>query len=148
MKRYTSALAPVLRARQAREGTARSALQRANHASAAAERVAAQAFAHYKEVTSAPNPSFLVAQEQGELSALAVKESRDALFAKQGEAQKALEDYVDAAKAVSAVERLEERRREEHALAAQREEAALVDEVVAARYARMRRSERKREPSE
>jgi hypothetical protein len=147
VKRYTSTLGPVLRARQAQEGMARSALQKANHAAAAAERASAATFAHYREVAAAPNPSFLAAREQGELAALAVKGSRDAVSAKKADARNALEDYVDAAKAVSAAERLEERRREEHALAALREETALVDEVVTARYARARRAVKKGDPS-
>ena len=142
MKRYVSTLAPVLRVRQAQEGLARANLQKANAAAAAARATEGQAWSHYKEVSSSSGPSLQVHHQLAGFAAEAVGDAAREVETKKAEAAEATATYLDAAKAVSAVERLEEHRREEHALGVLREEAALVDEFVTARYARGAQSKR------
>jgi flagellar export protein FliJ len=143
MKRYVSTLAPVLRVRQAQEGLARANLQKANAATATARAIEGQAWSHYKEVSSSPcGPSFQVHHQLAGFAAEAVADAAREVETRKAEAAEATASYLDAAKAVSAVERLEERRREEHALGVLREEAALVDELVTARYTRGAQSKR------
>ena len=142
MKRYVSTLAPVLRVRQAQEGLARANLQKANAAATAARATEGQAWSHYKEVSSSSGPSLQVHHQLAGFAAEAVGDAAREVETKKAEAAEATATYLDAAKAVSAVERLEEHRREEHALGVLREEAALVDEFVTARYARGAQSKR------
>lgn len=143
MKRYVPTLAPVLRVRQAQEGLARANLQKANAAAATARAIEGQAWSHYNEVSSSCGPSIQVHHQLAGFAAEAVADAAREVDTRKAEAAEATASYLDAAKAVSAVERLEERRREEHALGVLREEAALVDELVTARYTRGAQSKRR-----
>lgn len=145
MKRYTSTLESVLRVRKVQEDAARAELQKASSATAAARAAEAKAWAHYQELSASDDLSLLVQRQLGGFAAEAVADAGKEVEAKKADTASATEAYLDAAKAVSAVERLEERRREEHTLDLLREEAALVDEFVTTRYARQQQSRRKQD---
>ncbi|MGH9106145.1 MAG: hypothetical protein ACRDZX_09960 [Acidimicrobiales bacterium] len=136
MKRYQFELAPVLRARRLQEGLARSELQKANLAAAAAERAEHQSLAHYDQLTGSEDAEWPWQRERSVLAAQAVVQARRSLAATTAAVGAALDGYLAAAKAVSVLEHLDERRREEHALAASHEQATLVDELVTSRHAR------------
>lgn len=139
MKRYQFGLATVLRARRAQEGIAKSKLQKANLAAAAAEMAAQRSLTHYEQVNAMDAPDVLAHRDRAVLAARAVLETRQSLSASKAAVGAAVEEYLAAAQAVSLLERLDDRRREEHGLLAQREEAALSDELAASRHARARR---------
>jgi flagellar export protein FliJ len=64
-----------------------------------------------------------------ELARIAHRESLDVVDDRRA-------DWAATQRRVAALERLEERRREEHALHARRDEDRLVDDIVVARYGR------------
>lgn len=143
MKRYHFNLETVLRARRAQESVARADLQRANLAAAAAEVAAKKSQDHYGEVVASTGAPFMQHRERSELAAKALLGAEESVAATRAVLEKALHDYVAAARAVTVLEHLDERRREEHALAAQHAEAALSDELAAARHSRDRAQAKK-----
>jgi flagellar protein FliJ len=145
MKRYEPTLGAVMRVRRVQENMAKAELQKANVAAAAAEMASAQAFAHYEEMRSADGPTFLAQRERAELAAEAATAARDSLASARATAVAAKDHYLAATRAVSVLERLDERRREEHAAEAQREEADLVDELVTSRHVRRQQQLLKKE---
>jgi hypothetical protein len=136
VKRYEFSLETVLRARRAQESVARADLLRANVNAAAAEVAEDRRRLHYEDVIATEGPSFMVLRERSELAAGALIESRGALAEARGAVSTALEGYVQAARSVSVLEKLDERQSIEHAAAVLREEARLVDELVTNRYSR------------
>lgn len=146
MKRYAPALGAVLRVRQAQESMARAALQQANTAAHSAELATEKAYAHYEEVSSAAGP-LLAQHEMAGLAAKAVADARREAAEKKAETARATGSYLDASKALSAVLHVEERRREEHALAEQQEEQSLSDELALSRYGRRKNHWRKQGPA-
>ncbi len=143
MKRYRFNLEGVLRARRAQEGVARTAFALATSAARAAEAVARESLAHYEAVTSAPGEDLLAKQELGTLAARSLVEARASSEQAKGAAEDALSEYLVARQAVAMLERLDSGRRAEHALAVQREEALLADEMTANRTRRKRMAGRK-----
>jgi hypothetical protein len=146
MKRYAFNLGTVLRARQAQENVARASLRKAHLAAAAAELAANTSFAHYQELLSPTSEEFMPHRQRAELAAEAVVEARESLAGAKDAVTAAMTAYLAAARAVSALERLDLRQREQHTLAAQHEEAALVDELVTSRHARLQAQTRHEAP--
>jgi hypothetical protein len=138
MKRYQFSHETVLRARRAQESVARADLQRANLAARAAELSTKNSRDHYEEVVASIGTPFLVHQERSELAAKALLASEGSATEAKAVVEKALHDYVAAAQAVSVLEHLDERRREEHAIALAHEEATANDELSVARHNRAR----------
>jgi flagellar biosynthesis chaperone FliJ len=134
--KYNFALETVLRARRAQESVARADLLRANLASAAAEMAQGASVDHYEEVIRANGLTFFVHRQVSELAARSVIEARGALTEAQAGVEAALESYLVAARSVSVLEHLDERRRQEHAAAVAREDANLVDDLVTSRHVR------------
>lgn len=138
MKRYQFTLATVLRARQAQEQLARASLMLAHQAAHRAAEAVAESRAHYESAAVPTGGGFMAQRELWELAGQAVVQAQQAEAEAQATVASAMTGYLDAARAVSVIEHLDERRREEHALAAQREEANSVDELVTSRYGRDR----------
>jgi len=139
MKRYEFTLAAVLRARQAQEKVALAQLMLARQMEAEAAKTLSDSQAHYgSAATGGGGEGFLAERERWELAGQAVSLAGKAETEAQAGVASALDRYLAAARAVSVVEHLDDRRREEHAAAVQHEEANLVDELVTSRYARAR----------
>lgn len=140
MRRYKFDLDPVLRARRVQQDAARSELQKANLAAQAADLAARSSLAHYQELVSvAPDATaFAAGRQQSELAAGALIGARRSLTAAKAAVDQAMQEYLSSVKAVSVLERLDERRRDEHAAVAAREEAATIDDIVTARHMRQR----------
>lgn len=136
MKRYQFNLETVLRARRAQESVARADLQRSNLLAAAAEAATKKSREHYEEVVGSVGTPFMQHQERSELAAKALLGSEVSTTDAKAVVEKALHDYVAAAQAVSVLEHLDERRREEHAVAVAHEDATLLDELAMARHNR------------
>ena len=136
MKRYEFSLETVLRARRAQESVARADLLRANLNAVAAEAAEGRSRAHYEDVISAEGSAFMVHRQFSELAAGALIGARGTLADARAAVTTALEGYLAAARSVSVLEKLDERQRQEHDAAAQRQEANQVDELVTSRYGR------------
>lgn len=139
MKRYRFRLAAVLRLRRAEQEEARRALAEANLALKALLLRRDEEAGRCAEVASRQDAvdlaSLLAERHEGELAAarLALAERRVAEAA--ARAATAQVAWHTAHRRVVALERLEERRRAEHDAEALREEIALVEDLVTARYA-------------
>ena len=136
MKRYKFRLEAVLRARRAEESVAQTNLLRANASVLAAEAATDRSSAHYREVRELPGLDFMVQRERATLAARALIGARESLGEARATREAAMLSYLGSARAVSVLERLDERRREEHAVAAQREDSLVVDEMVTSRHRR------------
>ena len=140
MKRYTFRLDTVLRVRRVEEDRAVAALADARRQLDAAERALEDTLDRYGAM---PAPSGTVALHEL-LQARARQELVAASVVHAGTQRLRAESIVDlqraewsaAAQRVAALERLDERRRAEHALEAQRQETIEVDDMVVARAAR------------
>lgn len=138
MKRYAFRLEVVLRARRAQEELARQHVAQANHRlRGALEHVAAEQ-ARYEAMGTPTGVVELVQDRQDrvwrELTAASVHEaqrSRDDLAVAAAVRQAA---WREAAQRVAALERLDQRRRAEHAVEVGRAEAAEVDDLVTSRF--------------
>ena len=140
MKRFRFRLDQVLHVRRVQEDQARYALLAANRdAQLAAARVE-QRLADYADRRMPPGPQpyadferavFLLDSAAGAIG-VAREAHRDAL----GVADERRGEWTDARRRVAALERLEARRRAEHAIEVQRAEDQLVDDLVVARHAR------------
>ena len=140
MKRFRFRLDQVLHVRRVQEDRARFALLSANRdAHLAAVRVD-ERLADYAARRMPPGPQPYAEFERAvfmlESGAAAVGVAR----ASHREALTVVDarrvDWTDARRRVAALERLEERRRAEHAIEVQRAEDQLVDDLVVARHAR------------
>jgi len=138
MKRYQFNLETVLRARKAQESIARADLLRANLLASAAELAKNKSHEHYGEVVASTATTFMQHRERSELAAKALIGSEESVTDANAVVEKALHDYVAAARSVSVLEHLDERRREEHAVAVAHEESVILDELSSARYGRAR----------
>lgn len=140
MKRYSFNLEPVLRARRLQQDMAKSELLKANMAAQAAELAVGSSFAHYEALTRTPPSatSFATDRYRSELAADALVGARRSLTVARVAVDQAMQEYIHATKTVSVLERLEERRREEHAAEAAHEEAGAIDDIVTARHAARR----------
>jgi flagellar export protein FliJ len=140
MKRFRFRLDQVLHVRRVQEDQARFKLLSANRdAHLAATRVEAR-LADYAQRALPRGPQSYEAFERSvfllDSGAAAVGSAR----ATHRESLEVVEarriDWTDARRKVAALERLEERRRAEHAVEFQRSEDQLVDDLVVARYLR------------
>lgn len=138
MKRYSFRLEAVLRARRAHEGVARAALAAANTAARTAELAAKQSLAHYEDVARGPGGDFMATRQRATLAAESFLEAHESSRRAKAVAEAAVTEYVEARRAVAVLERLDARQRAEHALAAQREETLLADELATNRNRRKR----------
>jgi flagellar export protein FliJ len=139
VKRYEFALQSVLRARRAQESVARADLLRANLNATAAETAEDRSRAHYEDVITADGVAFLVHRQRFELAAGSLIGARGSVAEARAAVATAMEGYIAAARSVSVLEHLDERHRQEHGEAVQRQEANQVDELVISRYGRDRR---------
>jgi flagellar FliJ protein len=140
VKRYRFRLESVLRARRLQEDVARLALAEATAAVGRAEATEARAHSWLdglRDQPAPPEPHAWEAHRRVQLLAAAELVARgaevDHARAEQRARQAAL---AEARKAVRALERLDERRRAEHALEVARLDALAVDDLVTSRYRR------------
>jgi flagellar protein FliJ len=140
MKRFRFRLDQVLHVRRVQEDRARAGLLTANRdAHLAAARVD-ERLADYHDRTLPLGPQTFAAFERAVFLLDAGAASVETARASQRDALTVVEarriDWTDARRKVAALERLEERRRAEHAVEVQRAEDQLVDDLVVARHAR------------
>lgn len=140
MKRYRFRLDTVLRVRQVEEERARGELALAHRRLAEADAVLEERIEHYGAVPqpTAPLPavSFLAARDRQEWAARSVVTAGTARIAADTTVAERRSEWAAAATRVSALERLDERRRAEHRIEAQRQEGLEVDDMVVARVVR------------
>ncbi len=138
MKRYQFRLAAVARLRRAEQDVARNALVVANVALRARLVERDAEVERYRTIAArndAATPSALLTERND--ASLALERLRDAeqrVVEAATAAALTQVAWVSAHQRVAALERLEARQREEHALAMSREDAALLDDVSTARY--------------
>jgi flagellar export protein FliJ len=140
MKRFRFRLDQVLHVRRVQEDRARAELLTANRdAHLAAARVD-QRLADYNERTLPLGPQTFADFERAVFLLDAGAASVETARASHRDAVTVVEarrvDWTDARRKVAALERLEARRRAEHAVEVQRAEDQLVDDLVVARHAR------------
>lgn len=140
MKRYRFRLDTVLRVRQVEEDRARGELALANRALADADALLEDRIDHYGAVPhpDAPLPmaAFLASRDRQEWAARAVVTAGTARLVADAQVAVRRDEWSAAATRVAALERLDERRREEHRLESQRQEGLEVDDIVVARARR------------
>jgi flagellar FliJ protein len=136
MKKYRFNLDAVLRVRRIEEERAAADLAAGNRAVAEAEVELERRLDHYRDI---PLPSaavdhnrYLAARQQLALAADGVVIAGTARLAAEAEVDRLRSLWAAAAARVKALERLDERRREEHAADVRREEVLVLDEVAAA----------------
>lgn len=140
MSRYRFRLETVLRVRRAEESDAKAALLLANARLRQALEVRDAAQRHYRDVIEAQDGTRTVEQlvrdrwEAG-LCAEALAVAQRGAMRAAGEAALAQVDWSQAARRVAVLERLDERRRAEHAEEERRAEQGVVDDLVTARFA-------------
>ncbi|MDA8295467.1 MAG: hypothetical protein M0004_02555 [Actinomycetota bacterium] len=138
MKRYHFRLAAVARLRRAEQEVARNALAVANAALRARLVERDAEVERYRTVAnqhSATTPAGLSAERNdAELALERLRAAEQRVAEAASTAAIAQVTWLAAHQKVAALERLEQRQREEHALATSREEAALLDDLSTARY--------------
>ena len=143
MKRYSFRLQPVLRVRRIEEERAVAALADATRGLASAEAMLQRRLDRYAEVPVASGPmpveQLLRLRARQEGNAAAVVHAGTERLRAEAVVELRRQDWSQAAMKVGALERLDERRREEHAIEAQREELVEVDDMVVARAGRVPR---------
>lgn len=140
MKAYRFRLDTVLRVRRIEEGRAVAALADANRALVAADEHLNQGLDRYRRVEdptgSLPATSFLAARARQDLVASSVVAAGTGKLRAEAHVDIRRDEWSAAATRVAALERLDERRREEHALEVSRHEILEVDDMVSGRVAR------------
>jgi len=138
VSRYRFRLEQVLRVRRAEEEVARQALQRANRALHNALAVHQEHVERYLHLARSLGPMPLDAFHQEQISATlaaaTVAASEVRLAEIQAETDRHRDAWFGAAQRVQALERLDERRRQEHIADEYLKEIATVDDLVAARW--------------
>lgn len=140
MKRYRFRLEPVLRVRRIEEDVARGELAAAQVQLAEADARLAETASRYEGRATpggpAPATSWLAGRAVVDLAAASVLAagSQRAEASEQLDARRQV--LGQARQAVSALERLDERHRDEHAIEFRRDEDATVDDLVTSRHAR------------
>lgn len=136
MKKYRFRLDAVLRVRRIEEERARGDLLAANRALHEAEVELERRLDHYRTVSMPQGPlshdRYLAARNRQDQAAAGVVAAGTARLAAEAERDRLREVWAAAAGRVRALERLDERRRDEHAAAVLREEIVVLDEVAAA----------------
>ena len=137
MKRYKFRLEAVLRVRRIEEEQAAAELAAANRALHLAEAELDRRLAHYQEIDgergALPHDRFIAQRSQREHAANGVVAAGAARISAEAEVERTRELWAAAAMRVRALERLDERRREEHDTEVLRDEIITLDEVFAAR---------------
>ena len=140
MKRYRFRLEPVLRVRQREEEVARGQLVAANAAVTQQEQLLVEREQAYSTSMGAsglqPCADFLYEQQSRSAHAAAVLEQRRRVREAHDDAARARGVWSGAAARVGALERLDERQRDEHRALALKEDDLSTDELVVSRYAR------------
>lgn len=138
MKRYQFRLAGVLRLRRVEEEQARLRLAEANLRLTSLLLDRDREAARYAEVArrlhAVALDDLLAERHDAELAVARLARADQLVAEAAAEAAVAQVAWVGAHRRVVALERLEERRRDEHGAAMQREEIALVDDLVNARF--------------
>jgi flagellar export protein FliJ len=134
--RYRFPLETVRRVRRAEEEAARARLLFANASLVSAIAARDLADAHYRATSSAVADlaSLLEERCRADLAAAALERAKRAVSLAASEAALAHVAWASAAKRVATLDRLDERRRAEHLAEEGRQEVAMVDDIVAARY--------------
>ena len=136
MKKYQFRLDAVLRVRRIEEERARADLLGANRALAAAEAELDRRLDHYRTVTlpggALTHDAYLAARSHQDHAAAAVVAAGTARLAAAAERERLHAVWAATAARVKALERLDDRRRGEHAAEVLREEIIVLDEVAAA----------------
>ena len=140
MRKYRFQLEPVLRVRTVQEDLARAALAQANHRVVNADAILAARASRYSSMAMASGmrstTEFLSNRFVHEMAARSVRDAEAARRQAEQEAAERREAWSQAAKEVSVLERLDERRRAEHALESARQADAEVDDIVVSRFGR------------
>ena len=140
MRKYRFQLEPVLRVRTVQEDLARAALAQANHRVVNADALLAARASRYSSMAMASGmrstTEFLSNRFVHEMAARSVRDAEAARRQAEEEAAERREAWSQAAKEVSVLERLDERRRAEHALESARQADAEVDDIVVSRFGR------------
>jgi flagellar biosynthesis chaperone FliJ len=136
VKKYRFRLEAVLRVRRIEEERAMGELLLANRAMAEAEAELDRRLDHYRTVTGAQGmvsqEAYLVARSRQDAAAAGVVAAGAARLAAEAEAERKRAIWAGCATRVRALERLDERRRDEHAGEVLREEIIVLDEVASA----------------
>ncbi|MCU1495390.1 MAG: hypothetical protein JWO62_3154 [Acidimicrobiaceae bacterium] len=144
MKRYEFRLAAVLRLRRAEEEQARETLSAANgrlRAQILERDLQAARYALLARETSATTLDGLLAEQHAAgLAAAVVAQANRATTTAAADAALAQVAWTGASKRVKILERLDDRRRDEHAASDQLAEVAVIDDIVTARYVSEHRS--------
>jgi len=143
VKRYAFRLASVLRVRRVQEDLAKADLVAANVRVLDARAVLEERIDHYDSLLEEEDGLGAVSLEVAlarrqrlNLAAAGVVRAVQSRHAAETRAEEARVRYLDAARAVSVLERLDQRRREEHRVEVDREETRAVDDLVVGRYGR------------
>jgi flagellar export protein FliJ len=140
MKRFRFRLDQVLHVRRVQEDRARFALLSANREAQLAEASVAARVAAYADRSMPTGPQSFVDFERAvfmlESGAAAIGVARVAHREALAVVDTKRVEWTATRRRVAALERLEERRRAEHAIEVQRAEDQLVDDLVVARHAR------------
>lgn len=140
MKKYTFRLEQVLRVRRMQEDLAKAELAKANARVTEAVAMVDARLAHYAGVpaagTSGSTAAFIGARFRQETAAAAVVAARAARVAALSDAESFRQVWSAKATEVSVLERLDDRRRTEHAAEATRQEEIEVDDIVVGRFGR------------
>ena len=143
MKRYKFRLGQVLHVRQVQEERERSELmatKRAEAAAAAAADERREAYeAGHRDLPALPAQRFLAERGRREVAAATLAAAVADLQMASTRAAAQQVAWAAAAQRVNALERLDERKREEHGIEARRAEDAVADELVVSRYRRKAR---------
>lgn len=140
MRRFRFRLETVLRVRRVQEDLARAELMTANHAAHERAALVAARTAEYdaRELPSGVHSydTFALQTFRWDAAAGAVTTARAAHRDAMAVVADRRRDWSEARARVAALERLEERRRADHALEVRRAEDRLVDDLVVARHRR------------
>lgn len=137
MKRYSFRMEQVLRVRRLQEDVARAGVAIARSAERDAEIVLASSNEYYMSLETpaeaADATSFLGQRDRGALRATGVRLAEGQLSTATEATAAAIEDWHATHQRVEALERLDDRRREEYDVELRRYEDATVDEIVVSR---------------
>jgi flagellar protein FliJ len=140
VKRYRFRLEQVLRIRRLQEELARGELLGANREVARAGEMLAQRSDRYGTIQSTahtlPAADFMMARERHEAAAAAVIHAAELRAAAERTADERRSEWSEAATRVRVLERLDERRRTEHAAESARADEMEVDDLVTGRFGR------------
>jgi flagellar biosynthesis chaperone FliJ len=140
VKRYKFRLDTVLRVRKIEEDRAIAALAEANRSLVAAEQQLEAGLDRYRGTPDVSGPvpaaAFLSVRGRQDLVAASVVAAGTGKLRAEAHVDIRRGEWSAAATRVAALERLDERRRDEHAVEAQRQELVEVDDMVVARAAR------------